>query len=222
MKKKYFIVVCLLLVSVCVLTACNSKTANGFQYKGSAYGGIIIEKYVGNDNEVIVPNEINGREFERLDKFAFTGTNVEVIRFANRVKDSDNGLPIYEAKYLKKIFYPNNEIFSLVALDDPIICGCSNLEEIHFAPQFESITNYIKPYSSIIQDCSNLHALFFYNKSSVVRISKNNYLFDSNLPQTFYDDLTIYVPSNMLNQYKQHKIWKTYNLQAFDAVWIEP
>ena len=210
-----------------LLVACNG-TANDFQYK-TAFSmakfdpkGIIIQKYVGTNIDVTVPNRLNGKEVRSVEEYAFTGTNVEILRFQSRVSDS---LHVYEALNLRKLYLPNSDDWYFIPGESAHISGCSKLEEIHFPPMFYAIGDNDYRYgrkSPSIVDCKNLRKMYFYNSHAVAEIWTVNALFESDLPKTFYDDLTVYVPSNMLNEYRQHKIWKTFNLQTFDAVWVEP
>lgn len=228
MKKKYLVLCCIVLILSLLLVACNG-TANGFKYK-SAFSlakfdtkGIIVEKYIGQDKEVVIPNKLNGKEVRSISKFAFSNTNVEVLKFQNRICSGVQRCYVYEAQNLKRLYLPNNNGAYLTAeYEGPIISGCPNLQEIHFPPLFDGFGNFDLQYHPAIEDCRNIRKFYFYNQHSVVWIKKLNTIFESDLPKTFYDDFTIYVPQNMINEYKLHDIWKNFNLVTFNAVWAEP
>ncbi len=229
MKKRYLVLICIVLTLPLLLVACNG-TGNGFKYK-SAFSmakfdtsGIIIEKYEGTDKEVVVPNTINNKEVRYISPYTFTGTGVEIIKFQNRICNESSNFQVYEALNLKKLYLPNNDWKYFIAHYDggAHISGCSKLEEIHFPPLFNSFGTYERQYYSAIKGCNNLRKIYFYGTHSVVWIKEIGTLFESDLPKTFYDDLTIYVPQNLISEYRLHDIWKNFNLATFDAVWIEP
>lgn len=225
MKKRYLVLICIVLTLPLLLVACNG-TGNGFKYK-SAFSmasfdpnGIIIEKYEGTDKEVVVPNTINNKEVRSISPYAFTGTEVEIIKFQNRVSNKFN---VYEVTTLKKLYLPNTDSWYFLPSEEARISGCHLLEEIHFPPMFYAIgDNAYGRKSPSIVDCKNLRKMYFYNTHVVAEIWTLKALFESDLPKTFYDDLTIYVPQNMISEYRLHDIWKNFNLATFDAVWVEP
>lgn len=228
MKKRYLVLICIVLTLPLLLVACNG-TGNGFKYK-SAFSmakfdtsGIIIEKYEGTDKEVVVPNTINNKEVRYISPYTFTGTGVEIIKFQNRICNESSNFQVYEASNLKKLYLPNNDWWYFLPSEEARISGCHLLEEIHFPPMFYAIgDNAYGRKSPSIVDCKNLRKMYFYNTHVVAEIWTLKALFESDLPKTFYDDLTIYVSQNMISEYRLHDIWKNFNLATFDAVWVEP
>lgn len=136
----------------------ETQTAVGYDFKYTEYDGeITLNKYIGNDTTVIIPNKINGKPVTCIaDAFAYT--NVKEVIIPEGVCILRNGT-FACCYYLESITLPS----TMYAIMGQVFYNCSNLTNI-------DIPNDLEMYLSISTDsiigCSGLANFDFPNKFS--------------------------------------------------------
>lgn len=113
---------------------------NDWEYKTNVLNQLEITKYTGNDKNVLVPDQINGTNVERISEKAFSGnSNIQSVTF----KDSENyhcltisSQSFYDLPKLKKIVFPKNTDFlfrSEFAVKTPVL---TDIEIDHWQAKF--------------------------------------------------------------------------------------
>lgn len=134
--------VSMLLVAVLVITSmvfssgCNSANpASDFEYSISESGkNAVIEKYIGNDKSVVIPEEIEGATVTKIESGAFLQQDIESVVIPDTVVNVLSGAFMACTK-LKTVKLGNSvaNIFGMA------FSGCTSLEEINFPDSLEMI-----------------------------------------------------------------------------------
>ena len=160
--KKFLSITLVMLVIFSMLTGCtksgNKKNGNvslkespvsDFEYTISSTNAIIIDKYIGKDETVVIPNEIEGYEVVAINIAAFA-----------------------QNKTIEKVVLPD----SVKYIYDRAFAACSNLKEVVFGRNLELI-NYEAfenctslQYVNLPENLKEICYSAFYNCSSLTKI----------------------------------------------------
>lgn len=113
---------------------------NDWEYTTNVLNQLEITKYTGNDKNVLVPDQINGTNVERISEKAFSGnSNIQSVTF----KDGENyhcltisSKSFYDLPKLKKIVFPKNTDFIFCyefAVKTPVL---TDIEIDHWQAKF--------------------------------------------------------------------------------------
>ena len=149
-----------------------------YEYSLLDDGTIEISKYVGNDSDVTIPDEIDGKKVTSIGKGAFEN-NISI----KNIEMSNNILSIYDGAYyncqsletiklsnsltriwvgafgnclsLKRIDLPD----SLSYVDDFAFGNCKNLEKVHFSNGVKEKGTTVRFAKSIFENCVSLTSI---------------------------------------------------------------
>lgn len=131
-------------------TTFNTYIAN-FKYIVDG-NSIIIEEYIGEDTYVDIPNYIDNKTVNKIDKRAFAGTSVERVKIPSTVNIID-GMAFMDCNKLEKVIMYDG-------ISDIEICafnGCDSLKEIIIPKTVKSIGTLA------FSDCASLNNIFIEN-----------------------------------------------------------
>ena len=184
--KKTLSIALVMLVIFSMLTGCtksgNKKDSNislkespvsDFEYTISSTNAIIIDKYIGKDETVVIPKEIEGHEVAAIKMLAFTqNKTIEKVVFPDSVKQIWDSA-FLDCSNLKEVVFPKNLDF----IGEEAFKNCTSLKEINLPENLKeiwprafyncsSITKVNMPKSCIkypyaFQLCTSLEELVF-------------------------------------------------------------
>ena len=129
-----------IVVSVILL---NSNPAKNFKFDAESSEGVVIEKYIGEDNKADIPAEIQGKSVDTVKEYAFSYSKLNEIVIPNTVKTIEKQA-FYKAK-IKSFNIPD----SVTEIGDSAFRG-SSLESITIPGSVKNIS------SNAFSDCENL------------------------------------------------------------------
>ena len=161
-----------------VVSADDNLVSGDFKYSVLDDGTVEISKYVGNDSDVTIPDEIDEKKVTSIGKGAFEN-NISI----KNIEMSNNILSIYDGAYyncqsletiklsnslteilvgafgnclsLKRIDLPD----SLSYVDDFAFGNCKNLEKVHFSNGVKEKGTTVRFAKSIFENCVSLTSI---------------------------------------------------------------
>ena len=103
-----------------------------FEYK-EINGKIELTKYLGNEKEVVIPSEINGKPVISIGPACFLMSKLESVVLSDNILEiKDNAFN--SCSNLNEVLF--NDI--LVNIGSNAFCGCRSLKEIVFPPYLDN------------------------------------------------------------------------------------
>ena len=175
MKKLLIVFICIALL----LCGCQNKNTaspiEDFEYSFSSDGTeAFIEKYIGDDTHIVVPDKIDGTPVTALDMFVFNSTTVSVT-----LPDSVQYITWYSfagCKNLKTLHIGN----SIKTIGEEAFSNCKSLEAIDLPATLETID-----YRAFI-NCSSLKAVKI--PGTVKKISAEAFYLNTSLESLIIED----------------------------------
>lgn len=161
-----------------VVLSDDNLVSGDFKYSVLDDGTVEISKYVGNDSDVTIPDEIDEKKVTSIGKGAFEN-NISI----KNIEMSNNILSIYDGAYyncqsletiklsnslteilvgafgnclsLKRIDLPD----SLSYVDDFAFGNCKNLEKVHFSNGVKEKGTTVRFAKSIFENCVSLTSI---------------------------------------------------------------
>lgn len=161
--KKTLIITLIMMIIFSMLTGCSTKSEdNGtnkepsetykaspvsdFEYTISSTDAIIIDKYIGKDETVVIPNEIEGYEVVAINIAAFAqNETMEKVVLPDSVKQIWNKA-FFDCSNLKEIVFGENLEF----IAEEAFENCTSLKEINLPPNLNKIL------SRAFRNCSSV------------------------------------------------------------------
>ena len=110
--------------------------ASDFQYLVDPEG-VVITKYIGTEEEVVVPSEISGTSVVEISNNAFANnTEIKTVYLPNSILFIEYGA--FCNSSVEKVFLPKN----LTRICSYVFYGCKNLKQITFPNTIERIEPY--------------------------------------------------------------------------------
>ena len=115
--------------------------ADDFSWNDDGNGGVILMKYLGDDEIVVIPEKVDGKSVSRIYKYAFAnGTTVKGVKLSSTIKDID-GFAFINHKSLQYVvlgagveFIGESAFQSCVALEEVLVSnGIKVIETMAFA-----------------------------------------------------------------------------------------
>ena len=125
-------------------------------------------------------------------------SNLTSVTIPNTIKEIGRRA-FDECTGLTNVVIPN----SVVKLGSKVFDGCRNLTSVTIGKSVKEIG------SDLFQNCTALSTLYSLNPTPPT-------IEGSDLGDNVSENLIIFVPRSALAKYKQAKVWKEFNLQAFD------
>ena len=114
-----------------------------YNFKGD-YPGVTICGYVGDSNQLIIPNMINGREVSAIEKDTFVGDKrIESVTFPNSIKSIGNNC-FNGCPNLKTVTLATG-----VNQFEKVFCDCPSLQSMTFPQGVSSIQNSFRNCTSL-------------------------------------------------------------------------
>lgn len=199
-------------------TSNTAVVVDGFTFKNNVLIG-----YSGNDTIINIPTHytVNGEDYgitQIKDNLFYNNSTIEQVIMPNQI--TRIGLFVFrECRNLKSLTLSD----SLESLGDSCFWNCVSLEEVHLPANLKKIEPYAFWNTSIktidipanvesiglgaFNRCSKLETVYI-RHDSVVRTSMTEvYQTFSNCPNL----QTIYVPAELVEQYKTHNLWSLYS-----------
>lgn len=159
----------------------NASPVSDFEYKVNEDNGITITKYIGDDENVVIPSKIDGRNVTEIGQLAFAQTNIKQVVLSANIKTILIGA-FGSCENLESIVL--NE--GLITIKDSAFGGKSKLCEIVIPKTVEVITE------QAFSGCSSLEKIIFEGDAP------DTYLYlEKELPQIAHSvSYTIYYHEN--------------------------
>lgn len=119
------------------LTSHGETPAEDFVYWEDEDGNMVIDKYNGEDEVVVIPEELDGKPVVKINKFVFASANNSSVK---AVKLSDS------VKEIEKMAFSQNDNLELLicgsgleVIGESVFLNCKNLSEIELNEGLKSI-----------------------------------------------------------------------------------
>lgn len=138
-KKLISLIVVLCLLLSVLITGCEKETLTYNDFTYSVTGNhVTIESYNGEDTELTIPDEIDGKKVTSIGEKAFTEkTNLTKVTLPDTITEI-NSSAFFSCTRLKEINLPE----SLKIIGNSAFYECSSLESISIPPSLEDLEGY--------------------------------------------------------------------------------
>ena len=148
-----FVLLLILCGNMAGITVSADFIYGDFKYRILADGTVEIAEYIGKEENVIVPSQINGRKVTEIGYRVFNGSNVKSIKIADGVKTVYAGAFNY-CNALKEIHIP----LSVTKFHIDAIYDCDNLTDIYYAGSEKRFESIFWKYEKSHYFCGTLYA----------------------------------------------------------------
>ncbi len=150
---------------------------SSFEYE-SGVGGLVITLYKGEEDEVIIPSEIDGEAVVEIGEYAFMEHSASSITVPEGVKKISD-YAFYGCSSLSTLSLPD----SLEEIGSGVFEGCSALSEVVFSYNIKTIGD------DIFAGCSDELTVKCYDGSPAMEYVKENEIKYESLGETLVDVL---------------------------------
>ena len=117
--------------------AADANPASDFEYKVREDGGITITKYIGEDETVVIPQNIDGKEVTLIGERAFAGTSILSVAMPDTILYIAS-YAFYGCKQLKTVRFGDN----IQLILDEAFYDCESMESVILPKNLKELGQY--------------------------------------------------------------------------------